>query len=548
MKEKIEICESKPNLPTVPDKKELIGLQQLRFTSDLVDEGEFEEAKERVSKAVNRFEQSNSKQLLPARLKRDAVQGILDESRCQFDEAAVQYSNAAEKAEDATNARAYEVWSKIAEVKGQLTEGDIEEAKQIAENIDYNLNDIYLIDLKKLKLLFEVHSKYTQAKQSDPQRIFDEVNIDNRNSLPSSDSIIQFNTDYSAAFTMLITRQRQKQLNMDSDLSDDSYQIIRDAITPTGLGSIEPQKGETFTTTIDTISDSGNGVIVEYNDTPLNARMNIGSVVDDSVGERVKIKKVHSTFGWCLTNSVKDENYTSEFEQMLPHKKTSHLTSPPPTESDSNKKTCPQCNTVLEREDDLWSCSKCGYEHIIDKSNAEITEYHGSGRRNNSVDSTNSQNEKDNMSMDEGSRTDTVKDADRDYKEAKRVRRDPQFQEKIKEAYNQTCAVCGSDRRTPDGRPEVEAAHIRPVSEGGKDIIPNGIALCRLHHWAFDNDWISVDDDYSVIVKNASAVSGYEDFAQYQGSRLNLPELEENQPDKNALEFHRHHHGFENGG
>lgn len=152
------------------------------------------------------------------------------------------------------------------------------------------------------------------------------------------------------------------------------------------------------------------------------------------------------------------------------------------------------------------------------------------------------------MSIHEGSRVDTIKDVDRNYTEAKRVRRDPQFQEKIKDAYNQTCAVCGSDRMTPDERPEVEAAHIRPVSEDGKDIITNGIALCRLHHWAFDNDWISVDDDYSIVVKDAPKVSGYEDFAQYQGSRLNLPESEESQPDKNALEFHRHHHGFDNGG
>ena len=37
------------------------------------------------------------------------------------------------------------------------------------------------------------------------------------------------------------------------------------------------------------------------------------------------------------------------------------------------------------------------------------------------------------------------------------------------------CAVCGSAEN-------VEAHHVRPISEGGSSEPPNGLALCRAHH------------------------------------------------------------------
>ncbi|NHX41951.1 MULTISPECIES: HNH endonuclease [Haloarcula] len=407
LKEKIEICESKSFIPDIPNKDELIGLQHLKHTNNFVDAGEFEEAKTEISKAIDQFDQTDSQDLLPAELKRDAIQGLHDESKCNFEAAAIHYSSAAEKAKDKSSIRAYRVWSKVAKIKDRLNQGDIKEAKSLVEKIDYDNKDIYLIDLQKLTELFDVYSKYKQGKQSDPATIFNKIEVKDRSKLPTSDGIVQFNTDFSSAFTMLITKQRRQQLGVDSGIDDDFHTIIRDAITPTGI--------------------SGN---------------------------------------------PKSEKQ--------------------PEQGSKGSTQQPQDDGGMEAQSES--------------------------------------------------------DFERSYTEAKRAQRDSQFQEDVKEVYNQTCAVCGSDRMTPDGRPEVEAAHIRPVSEGGRDVITNGIALCRLHHWAFDNDWISIDDDYTVTVKDVPEVSGYEDFVQHQGSRLNLPESDEDRPDKDVIEFHRRHHRFEDDG
>lgn len=54
--------------------------------------------------------------------------------------------------------------------------------------------------------------------------------------------------------------------------------------------------------------------------------------------------------------------------------------------------------------------------------------------------------------------------------ETARLQRDPEFLQTIRDAYDECCVVCGVRRETPDGHPEVEAAHIKPVSDGGPDV------------------------------------------------------------------------------
>ena len=46
---------------------------------------------------------------------------------------------------------------------------------------------------------------------------------------------------------------------------------------------------------------------------------------------------------------------------------------------------------------------------------------------------------------------------------------------------------------------EVEAAHIVPHRANGKDDILNGLALCRLHHWAFDVGWFTLEENYKFL-------------------------------------------------
>lgn len=130
------------------------------------------------------------------------------------------------------------------------------------------------------------------------------------------------------------------------------------------------------------------------------------------------------------------------------------------------------------------------------------------------------------------------------YTESRRRARDSAFSELVRQAYDETCAICGSRRETPSGNPEVEAAHIYPKREDGADDMRNGVALCKLHHWAFDNGWLAISDEHEVLVKDAPNRDGYDEFKQLKGDSLNLPDIDEAEPRPLFLEQHRDSHGF----
>jgi putative restriction endonuclease len=130
------------------------------------------------------------------------------------------------------------------------------------------------------------------------------------------------------------------------------------------------------------------------------------------------------------------------------------------------------------------------------------------------------------------------------FVDTRRRARDTEFAEMVREAYDRTCAVCGSRRETPTGDPEVEAAHIYPKSEGGADDVRNGVALCRLHHWAFDTGWLAFTDDHEILVKDVPEREGYYEFKQLEGNSLVLPEEGGVEPHPTYLQEHRELHGF----
>jgi putative restriction endonuclease len=67
-------------------------------------------------------------------------------------------------------------------------------------------------------------------------------------------------------------------------------------------------------------------------------------------------------------------------------------------------------------------------------------------------------------------------------------------------AYNHRCACCGLRIVTPGGHTAVEAAHIVPWHKTRNDHPTNGLALCRLCHWSFDEGLMSVAANYRVIL------------------------------------------------
>jgi len=78
--------------------------------------------------------------------------------------------------------------------------------------------------------------------------------------------------------------------------------------------------------------------------------------------------------------------------------------------------------------------------------------------------------------------------------------RDQGFRKAIVVLYDHRCALCGIRILTPEGHTVVEAAHIRSWSESHDDRPTNGLALCRLCHWSFDEGLMSVGQVYEVWV------------------------------------------------
>ncbi|MBI3089619.1 MAG: HNH endonuclease [Candidatus Tectomicrobia bacterium] len=83
------------------------------------------------------------------------------------------------------------------------------------------------------------------------------------------------------------------------------------------------------------------------------------------------------------------------------------------------------------------------------------------------------------------------------------------FRVRVRDAYRSTCLVCGKQYPpTPFNRvPGVDAAHILPWADYDLDRTDNGICLCKLCHWAFDEGILVVSaraGHYHVEVSQAA--------------------------------------------
>ena len=74
------------------------------------------------------------------------------------------------------------------------------------------------------------------------------------------------------------------------------------------------------------------------------------------------------------------------------------------------------------------------------------------------------------------------------------------FRMAVVKTYDHRCALCGVRILTSEGHTCVDAAHIIPWSRNQNDDIRNGMALCKLCHWAFDHRMAAVEQDYTVLI------------------------------------------------
>jgi putative restriction endonuclease len=115
------------------------------------------------------------------------------------------------------------------------------------------------------------------------------------------------------------------------------------------------------------------------------------------------------------------------------------------------------------------------------------------------------------------------------------------FRRVVISAYKQTCAFCNIRIVTPDGRAGVDAAHIVPWSHSHNDDPRNGIALCGLHHWSFDQGLIGIKDDYHIMVSPVVSVeeNAAEALLKLDHQPIYLPIDQILQPARSALIWHR---------
>ncbi len=117
--------------------------------------------------------------------------------------------------------------------------------------------------------------------------------------------------------------------------------------------------------------------------------------------------------------------------------------------------------------------------------------------------------------------------------------RDVAFRRKVREAYDYRCAVSGLRLRNGGGRPEVQAAHIRPVEHQGSDSVRNGLALSGTLHWMFDRGLISVAEDHTILVSRNKVPAEVVDRLIRPQGQVWLPEDRRNWPYPDNLRWHR---------
>ena len=121
-------------------------------------------------------------------------------------------------------------------------------------------------------------------------------------------------------------------------------------------------------------------------------------------------------------------------------------------------------------------------------------------------------------------------------------RRDPAFREKVLLAYQFRCSVCGHNLRLGQQIIGLEAAHIKWFQAQGPDVVPNGIALCSLHHKVFDLGAFTIlPDSYQMVF--SQHLNGSDDSAEkilaYHGASLILPQSRDYMPQPEFLDWHR---------
>lgn len=142
---------------------------------------------------------------------------------------------------------------------------------------------------------------------------------------------------------------------------------------------------------------------------------------------------------------------------------------------------------------------------------------------------------------------DILQDADsREFSASKRRVRNDFFRASVLGAYENRCAISQvglvHTELQEDISYEVEASHVIPVASGGRDLVPNGLALNRSLHWAFDHGMVWVDSDMRVNVSVEVRDDRRNEWLRgFEGRNLWVPDDARLRPSPDALHWHAEH-------
>jgi putative restriction endonuclease len=109
------------------------------------------------------------------------------------------------------------------------------------------------------------------------------------------------------------------------------------------------------------------------------------------------------------------------------------------------------------------------------------------------------------------------------------------FRERVLEAYRRQCAFCRFRHEEM-----LDAAHIIPDSSpDGEPLVRNGLALCTLHHAAFDRHFVGVRPDLVLEVRSdlLKEIDGPTllGIQSLHGKPIDVPSAREKRPDPTLL-------------
>jgi len=111
------------------------------------------------------------------------------------------------------------------------------------------------------------------------------------------------------------------------------------------------------------------------------------------------------------------------------------------------------------------------------------------------------------------------------------------FRERVLTAYRSSCSFCKLKHAEL-----LDASHIIPDNEDGPPTVDNGLALCKIHHTAFDRQIIGVTPDYEInvrkdILEEEDGPMLRHGLQELHGRELILPKSKKYYPNREYLDW-----------